>query len=121
MEQRPVFPGEILKEIYMIPLHLSIKDVADHLELSKRILFNIINGHSPVSVDIAMRLSRAFSTTPGFWLNLQQKVDIWNARENGKDWKNITPLYIPPIVPEETLPENIALNQSTIPITTTDF
>ena len=55
----------------------------------------IVNGHSPVTVDMALRLSRAFSTTPDLWLNLQRAVDLWEARQRHGSWTQVQPIAQP--------------------------
>ncbi len=75
----PVHPGEILKEMYLDPLGLNITDLADRLEVTRKTLSQLINGHSGISAEMALRLSRAFTTTPELWLNLQRSHDLWKA------------------------------------------
>ena len=77
----PPHPGEILKELYMQPLRLTITEVALGLGISRKALSELINGKYGISPEMAMRLAKAFSTTPESWLNLQQQYDIWEARK----------------------------------------
>jgi plasmid maintenance system antidote protein VapI len=41
---------------------------------------------------MALRLSRAFKTTPQFWLNLQQNYDLWKTQDESQEWKKIQTL-----------------------------
>ena len=72
-------PGEILKELYMFPLKLSVTELAENLGVSRRTISMLVNGHIGVSVEMAWKLSKAFNTTPELWLNLQRDYDLWNA------------------------------------------
>lgn len=78
-EMPPVHPGEILQEMYLEPLNISITDLAKSLKVARRTISLIINGHSGISVEMALRLSTAFSTTVEYWLNLQRTYDVWNV------------------------------------------
>jgi len=89
MTRKPSLPGEILQALYMEPLGLTISDLAARLGISQRLLAGIINGSDAVSVDIAMRLSHAFGTTPESWLNAQMNLDIWKARQGQPAWQNV--------------------------------
>jgi addiction module HigA family antidote len=80
----PPHPGEILKELYIEPLHLTISEVAKGIGVTRKSLSEMINGKYGVSTDMAIRLARAFSTTPESWLNLQQQYDIWKAKKTYK-------------------------------------
>jgi len=75
----PVHPGEVLKELYLEPLCITVTDLADNIGVARRTISLIINGHSGISAEMALRLSKAFSTSPELWLNLQQRFDLWNA------------------------------------------
>lgn len=72
----PIHPGEILKEECIDPLGLSIIEAAKKLKVSKSTLNRLINGKSSISIEMAFRLSKAFDTTPEFWLNLQLRYDV---------------------------------------------
>ncbi len=73
----PPHPGEILKELYLEPLELTISEVAKGIGVSRKSLSELINGKFGVSPDMAIRLAKAFATTPESWLNLQQQYDLW--------------------------------------------
>ncbi len=71
-----VHPGEVLKEDFMVPLGLSAAALAARLHTTPANVSRIVNGKQAVSAEMALRLARAFGTTPGFWLNLQSQYDI---------------------------------------------
>lgn len=80
----PPHPGEILKELYLKPLRLTISEVAKGIGVTRKSLSEIINKKYGISPDMAIRLGKAFSTTPESWLNLQQQYDLWKAQKNRK-------------------------------------
>ncbi len=75
----PVHPGEILKEMYLEPINFSITDLAENLGLARRTVSLLVNGHSGISAGMALRLSKAFNTTPELWMNMQRNYDLWFA------------------------------------------
>lgn len=93
MTRCPAHPGEMLKGLYMEPLNLSIPELANKLGISINSLTNFVDGNCPVSVDLAMRLARAFDTTPELWLNAQRNLDVWEARQGNPPWQNVKPIY----------------------------
>jgi addiction module HigA family antidote len=76
----PPHPGEVLKEMYLVPLNLSVTRLARALSISRQTLSEIINGHIGISAMMAMRLAHAFKTTPAMWINLQVAHDLWQVR-----------------------------------------
>jgi antitoxin HigA-1 len=92
MTRRPTHPGNIIKQDYLLPLSISIKDMADTLGVSRKTLSKIINERGAITPDMALRLSRAFDTTPDLWLNLQKNYDLWNAENASKEWQKVKPL-----------------------------
>lgn len=92
--RKPSMPGEVLKEMYLEPLDVTITDFAEHIGVSRKTVSALVNGRTPVTVDMAMRLSVALNTTPDLWLNLQRAVDLWNARQEKGSWTQIQPLVM---------------------------
>ncbi|MBN1931023.1 MAG: HigA family addiction module antidote protein [Desulfobacterales bacterium] len=92
MIRRPTHPGNIIKEDYLLPLSITIKDMADSLGVSRKTLSKIINERGAITPDMALRLSRAFDTTPNFWLNLQKNYDLWQAETASKEWQKVKPI-----------------------------
>ena len=77
----PTHPGQILKGLYIEPLNITITHAAQKLNVTRKTLSELLNGHSGVSAEMALRLSMAFSTTPHLWLGLQQQYDLWKAKQ----------------------------------------
>ena len=92
MIRRPTHPGNIIKEDYLIPLSITIKDMADTLGVSRKTLSKIINERGSITPDMSLRLARAFDTSPDLWLNLQKNYDLWNAENTSKDWQKVKPI-----------------------------
>ena len=79
-------PGEVLSEECMKPLGLSANRLGKVLGVPHNRISEIVRGNKSVSVDTAMRLSKAFGTTPEFWLNLQTAHDLSKAKaEHAED------------------------------------
>ncbi len=75
----PPHPGEILKELCLGPLGLTVTDAAKALGISRKTLSSIVNGRAGISPEMAVRLSLAFDTTAESWLNQQVQYDLWHA------------------------------------------
>ena len=78
-QMRPIHPGEILREEYLIPLDLSANALAHVLGVPANRISAIVAEKRAVTADTALRLARAFKTSPEFWLNLQQAFDLRTA------------------------------------------
>ena len=78
---KPAHPGEVLKEMYLEPLGLTVTNSAESLGVTRKTLSELINGRSGISTSMALRLSKAFGTTPELWLNMQQNYDLWKAKK----------------------------------------
>ena len=102
--RRPTHPGNIIKEDYLLPLSITIKDMAATLGVSRKTLSKIINERGAITPDMALRLSRALDTTPDFWLNLQKNFDLWQAKIGVQEWKKVKPF------PHQMLHHNSSLN-----------
>ena len=77
----PPHPGEVLSDLYLTPLGLSVTRAAAALGVSRKTLSAIVNGRAGISPDMAVRLSVAFDTTPELWMNMQVQYDLWQARQ----------------------------------------
>jgi addiction module HigA family antidote len=76
----PPHPGEVIRELCLQPLGISVTAAAKALGVSRKTLSELLNGKAGVSPEMAIRLSMAFSTTPESWLNQQMQYDLWKAR-----------------------------------------
>jgi antitoxin HigA-1 len=73
----------------MEPLSLTVSELAAVLGVTRKTLSKIVNEHGSVTPDMALRLSKAFQTTPELWLNLQRNYDLWQASNKSDDWKMV--------------------------------
>jgi len=85
----PLHPGRIVREHYLQPLSINVTDLAKTLGVSRKTVSKIVNERGSVTPEMALRLSRAFSTTPDLWLTLQQNYDLWRAVHSSKEWKRV--------------------------------
>lgn len=76
----PPHPGGILRRQYLEPLGLTVTATARALGVSRKQLSQLLNERAGVSPEMALRLGKAFSTTPEYWLTLQGNRDLWVAR-----------------------------------------
>lgn len=83
----PPHPGEIIKELCLEPLGLTVTRAAEALGVSRKTLSAILNGRAGISPEMAIRLSMAFDTSAESWLNQQAQYDLWLARQNQKAFK----------------------------------
>ncbi|MCB1677596.1 MAG: HigA family addiction module antidote protein [Halioglobus sp.] len=83
----PPHPGEVLRDLCLEPLELTITDAAAALGVSRKTLSAILNGRAGISPEMAIRLSIAFNTTPESWLNQQSQYDLWVARQESPKMK----------------------------------
>jgi antitoxin HigA-1 len=83
---KPIHPGEILREEFMLPLHLNANKLALALHVPAPSIYDIVKEERGISPEMALRLGFAFSTTPDFWLNLQSEFDLRVVR-NEKEAK----------------------------------
>jgi addiction module HigA family antidote len=80
---RPVHPGEILREEYLVPLGMSAYALSMLLRVPTRRIHDIVHERRPITPDTALRLARYFNTTAQFWLNLQRSFDMIHAEDHG--------------------------------------
>ena len=81
----PPHPGEVLKELCIEPLGLTVTEAAKALGVSRKTLSAILNGKSGISPEMAVRLSIAFDTSSESWLNQQTQYDLWQAEQHRKE------------------------------------
>jgi addiction module HigA family antidote len=78
----PPHPGEVLKELCLEPLGISVTRAAEALGVSRKTLSAILNGRAGISPEMALRLSKAFDTSAESWLNQQMQYDLWVAEQS---------------------------------------
>lgn len=75
----PTHPGVILKEMYLLPLNITITDLAAKFGVARKTISELVNEKVGVSAEMSLRLAKAFNTSPEFWLNLQRNYDLFTA------------------------------------------
>ena len=83
----PPHPGEVLRELCLKPLGLTITEAAAALGVSRKTLSAILNGRAGISPEMALRLALAFDTTADSWLNQQTHYDLWVASQTSASIK----------------------------------
>lgn len=86
----PPHPGELIKDLCLDPLGLTVTAAAEGLGVSRRTLSALLNGHAGISPDMAIRLSKAFGRSLESWLQLQLQYDLWRAEQRADEIK-VTP------------------------------
>jgi addiction module HigA family antidote len=83
-KMRPIHPGEILREEFLVPLSMSAHALALELRVPAPRVNDIVRERRAITPDTALRLARYFNTTPQFWMNLQISYDLKFAeKKNG--------------------------------------
>ena len=77
----PPHPGEIVREECLDPLGLTVTRAAQGLGVTRQALSDLVNGKAGVSVEMSLRLSKAFGSSPETWLGMQTAYDLWRAQE----------------------------------------
>lgn len=91
---KPIHPGEMLREEFMVPLNLSSNALARALGVTPARINDIVRERRGISADTALRLARFFNTSHDFWMNLQAHYDIDCAQdEAGRTIARIKPWH----------------------------
>lgn len=85
MMHNPPHPGEVIRELCLAPLEVTVTDAAKALGVSRKALSELLNGKTGVSPEMAIRLSIAFDTTPESWLTQQMHYDLWQAEQRRRE------------------------------------
>jgi len=80
----PPHPGEIIRELCLDALGLSVTDAAKGLGVTRKTLSAILNGRAGISPEMSLRLAKAFGSTPDHWLRMQNAYDLWQLRQKAK-------------------------------------
>jgi addiction module HigA family antidote len=77
----PTHPGEMLKEEFLIPMGITQRELANKIHVPYQRINELINGKRGITPSTALRLAKFFGTTPGFWMNLQLRWDLYRAQK----------------------------------------
>jgi addiction module HigA family antidote len=90
--REPTHPGEMLKEEFLIPMGITQRELAHGINVPYQRINELINGKRGVTPSTALRLAKYFGTSPGFWMNLQLRWDLYRAqRVEAKQLEKIEP------------------------------
>lgn len=78
----PPHPGEFIRATYIDPFDLSIRSLAESLDVSPSTLARIVGKQSAVSPEMALRLAKALGRSPESWLAMQHNFDLWRAKKS---------------------------------------
>jgi len=84
----PPHPGEIIKELCVEPLGLTVTEAAKALGVTRKTFSALLNGRSGISPEMALRLSKVFGRSAEGWLKLQLQYDLWQT-EHRVDLNNL--------------------------------
>ena len=86
----PTHPGEMLPEEFLEPLGISQRELADRIHVPYQRINELVNGRRGVTPSTALRLGRFFGMSPGFWMNLQLRWNLYHAkREEAEELQRI--------------------------------
>jgi antitoxin HigA-1 len=83
----PPHPGEVIRELCIEPLGLSVTEAAAGLGVSRKTLSALLNGRFGISPEMAIRLSKAFGGSALSWITQQAQYDLWRAMQKADEIK----------------------------------
>ena len=78
----PSHPGEAIRELCLEPMGLIVTKAARGLGVTRKALSELLNGHSGISPEMAIRLSKAFGGSAESWMTQQMQYDFWRVQQN---------------------------------------
>ncbi len=85
--KNPPHPGEIIRDLCLAPLGLTVTQAAEGLGVTRKTLSQLLNGRAGISAEMAVRLSKAFGRSPESWLELQSRYDLAQINQSAKAMK----------------------------------
>lgn len=80
--REPTHPGEMLLEEFLNPMGLTQRDLADAIHVPYQRVNEIVNERRGITPSTALRLSKFFGTSTGFWMNLQARWDLYHTERD---------------------------------------
>ncbi len=93
--RKPTHPGAVLREDVLPNLGITQGRMAELLGVSRVTLAQLLHEHRALSGDMALRLEKLLGTSAESWLNMQQAVDLWQARQDVHHFESVQRLTIP--------------------------
>jgi len=88
-KRKPTHPGTVLLEDVIKPCGLSITEAAKRLGISRKTLSELVHGHCALTPDMAVRIGEATGTTPESWIEMQNRLSLWEAKQHKVRVKSI--------------------------------
>jgi addiction module HigA family antidote len=85
--KKPPHPGRVVRQECIEPLGLTVTEAAKRLGVTRQALNNLVNGKSGVSAEMAVRLSKAFGSSPEVWLGMQMEYDLAQVEKQAHNIK----------------------------------
>ena len=79
MDRKPTHPGKVFLEDVMKPLNLSVTEAAKMLGVNRKALSEFVDEKASLSTEMAIRIAKATNTSAESWMNMQQKLSLYNA------------------------------------------
>jgi addiction module HigA family antidote len=80
----PPHPGGIVRRQCLEPLGLSVTEAARGLGVTRQALSELVNEKTGISLEMAIRLAKAFGSSPETWLGMQMAYDLWQSRDRAR-------------------------------------
>ncbi len=92
----PTHPGEMLREEFLVPMGITQRELAKGIRVPYQRINELVNGKRGVTPSTALRLARYFGTSPGYWMNLQLRWDLYRAQQSeARQLEKIEPHVMP--------------------------
>ena len=102
--KEPTHPGVMLRNRFLTPLGMTPQDLADSIRVPQEEIEELIARQRSMTAALAVRLSKYFGPSPGFWLNFQRRWDLYHAqRSEAADLERIKPVVWPDFPDDEEL------------------
>jgi len=88
-KRKPATVGEILVEEFLSPMGITQGQLAEAMAVPRKHVNELCNDRRAVTAPTALILSRVFGNSPEFWLNVQRRVDLWNAMHSPREQERI--------------------------------
>ena len=85
----PSHPGEVLKELWLEPMGMTVTDAAKRLGVARKTVSKIINGRGAIAPEMALRIEIVFGSIAETWLNMQAAYDLWQMKDLRKSLKGV--------------------------------
>ena len=82
--REPTHAGEMLKHEFLVPMHITQKQLADAIHVPYQRVNELINKKRGMTPSTALRLAKFFGTSVDFWLNIQIRWDVFKAQQSEK-------------------------------------